>query len=152
MKYIKNQMNYPRKLNNGTLYDLLSINMQYADERIDVNDQILRQSFKTACEEFEVFDQKTIDIIVPFDTESKGIIKELCAIKESDFKEITRILNKLKPYTVNIYENQLKKLNEQHVITSTLEETIFILDDERYYDGILGLVLEPQKKMELLEV
>ena len=126
--------------------------MQYADERIDVNDQILRQSFKTACEEFEVFDQKTIDIIVPFDTESKGIIKELCAIKESDFKEITRILNKLKPYTVNIYENQLKKLNEQHVITSTLEETIFILDDERYYDGILGLVLEPQKKMELLEV
>ena len=61
-------------------------------------------------------------------------------------------MNKLKPYTVNIYENQLKKLNEQHVITSTLEETIFILDDERYYDGILGLVLEPQKKMELLEV
>lgn len=145
-------MNYPRKLNNGTLYDLLSINMQYADERIDVNDQILRQSFKTACEEFEVFDQKTIDIIVPFDTESKEIIEELCAIKESDFKEITRIMNKLKPYTVNIYENQLKKLNEQHVITSTLEETIFILDDERYYDGILGLVLEPQKKMELLEV
>lgn len=151
-KYVKNQMNYPRKLNNGTLYDLLSINMQYADERIDVNDQILRQSFKTVCEEFEVFDQKTIDIIVPFDTESKEIIEELCAIKESDFKEITRIMNKLKPYTVNIYENQLKKLNEQHVITSTLEETIFILDDERYYDGILGLVLEPQKKMELLEV
>ena len=137
VNYVKNQMNYPRKLNNGTLYDLLSINMQYADERIDVNDQILRQSFKTACEEFEVFDQKTIDIIVPFDTESKGIIKELCAIKESDFKEITRILNKLKPYTVNIYENQLKKLNEQHVITSTLEGSSNIEMGKKRYENII---------------
>lgn len=104
-----------------------------------------RQAFKTAGKKFHVIDDDSISVIVPYDESAKEIISYLHSDIRCD--EMVKILRKAQKYTVGIFEQTEKKLNDEHAL-ELLQSGVYVLD-ERYYDQQLGIVLEG-KKMDLL--
>lgn len=105
-----NYLSYETK--GGLLYDLLSLN-SLAISSAEKKNFCFNQSFKTAGEEFCVFDEDTVTAIVPYDEEAKKYIAELCGDKcRYDLSYLNFVLQKLKPYTVNLYSYQVKLLEQ----------------------------------------
>lgn len=95
------------------ILDLLSDNRKYADEMAEhVEEFTLRQAFKLAGGLFEVFDQETTDVLVPY-KEGKTIITELESAKAAkDWNYLKEQLQKAKPYTISLFHYQLEKLEK----------------------------------------
>lgn len=147
----KNELDYPRMQDKpGTLLELLSTNPKYADELVNTSHEwFLRQSFKAEADEFMVFDDNTIDVIVPYG-EGKTIIEELYK-NENNLELQKSLIKKAKLFCVSLYEYQFELLNKEHAI-NTINDYLFILDDNRFYDNQLGVVVHSDKKFDLLEV
>ena len=158
-KYYKNfyglcsgQLDYPRKSpSGGSLLDLLTINSQYAvkNELSGNNNQILKQAFKMAADEFEIFDQNTKEVIVLY-KESEELIEQLK--QESNMVNLQMIINKLKPFSVSVRDFQLKNLKDNNAIVEMLEGLIYVVEDKRFYDSEIGLQIDVDEKLDLLEV
>lgn len=117
----------------------------------DYDRYMLHQAFKTAGDEFEVFDSKSAGktVIVPYideaDEEDKKlhkaerIIAELNSNKAKyEVRYAEKLLKEAKEYTVNIYDNEFQKLLKQGVINLILDGTVAVLREEWY--GAEGLL------------
>ena len=98
----------------------------------------LRQAFKTAGELFEVFDNSSRAVIVPYGRGSK-LIADLCSAKASeDFSYTKKLLSEANDYTVSIYEYQYKKLLKDGAIREILDGSVLVLNEGWYGDeGLL---------------
>lgn len=93
-----------------SLFSLLSMNEQYAQER----PYYFNQAFRLAGSLFEVFDENTTDVVVPYGDGEKLIV-DLCGEKaQRDPAYLRSLLDKAKPYTVSLYQYQIDRLNETH--------------------------------------
>ncbi len=111
---IKNKFSYPVKLYGGitnNLFEMLSHNTDLC-QRADGKDKyFLKQAFKTANEEFKVFDENTTDVIVPYNEEAENIINDLCSAKAKfDYSFMKKRIKDAQKYTIQIYEYQKKAL------------------------------------------
>ena len=117
------------------LADLLS-NFGIESENEKNKNYVLRQPFRTVGEQFEVFEQNTIDVLVPY-KDGKELIDELFR-NEGKWKFIPtayeNILKKTKKYTVNLYEWQKKELDKAGMIFPVLEGRMLVLGKEAYDD------------------
>lgn len=120
----------------GTLLDWLSDNCKNA--YTPKNNQrskpfpLLMQSFKSAGQAFEVIDAPTRAVIVPYG-EGKDLIASLCG--EWDPKEMRRTLAKSQRYSVNVFPNVWRKLEQEQAIHEVQENSgIYYLKDEHYSD------------------
>lgn len=107
----------------------LKIDMQTAENRT----YILQQPFQTIGREFQVFDQETTDIIVPYG-EGEELIKELLKQngKPVQWDLYRTYLQKIKPYAVGIYEWQKQKLEQEKVLFPVFEGRMFVLGPNIY--------------------
>lgn len=146
----KSELDYPRGLEKtGTLFDLLAANNQYATEKVKSKENwVLHQAFKTAGSEFKVFDENTIDVIVPY-MDGKEIIKKIR--DNHSLEEVKELIDQTKLYCVSLYENQFRLLSNQNAIYS-FNDYLFVLEDERFYDENLGVICHSDVKLDLLEV
>lgn len=97
-----------------------------------------RFMFQTAAQRFQVIEDITKPIIIPFNEEARGLIGQL---KNSQFPK--SVLRKLQPYTVSIYESEFNNLSAKGVII-TIAEYYPVLEQsafETYYDPQRGLIL-----------
>ena len=135
---------YPIKKRRTTLFDLLSGNNKYitpADQKTDA--YFLRQAFKEAGELFQVFDEESMTVIVPYSSEGKELVSELRGMQAlADMGYRKELLEKAKNYAVSLYEYQVKKLEKERGIQYLFDRTVGILDDV-YYDDETGIVSEP---------
>lgn len=147
----KSELDYPRSSKNyGTLFDLLSTNEQYANENVETKyDWVLRQAFRTAGSEFKVFDENTIDVIVPY-KKGKEIIEKIIR-NGKNIEENKDFIGKAKSFCVSLYDEQYNSLSEQNAIYS-INDCLYLLEDDRFYDENLGVVLHSDEKLDLLEV
>ena len=95
----------------------------------------LNFDFKTAAERFNLIDNNTVPVIVPYNEEAKQLIGEL---KYTPYPATT--LRKLQMYTVNIYEYEFESLRSKGVI-ETYHEKYGILNNQIFYDAQTGLIL-----------
>ena len=136
---IKQEIRYPVKdRSTGMRYylaDLLS-NFGIESENEKNKNYVLRQPFRTVGEQFEVFEQNTIDVLVPY-KDGKELIDELFR-NEGKLKFIPaayeNILKKAKKYTVNLYEWQKKELDKAGMLFPALEGRMLVLGKEAYDD------------------
>lgn len=140
--YIHGQLNYPIKRAGDTditLYELLSGN-RCSLKRAKLSDKyFLNQAFRTAGSCFEVFDESTSDIIVPYDTDARAIISDIMSRKAAfDYGFLKQRINAAKLYTIRIYAYQLKKLTGDGMICSDPSGKFLILN-ECCYDPRTGL-------------
>lgn len=117
-----------------TLYDLLSANGKLCDLRRDSRKQILCQAFKTAGENFSVFDENTTDVIVPYDDQAKDLIAGLFSERaKRDLAYARSLLAKAKPYTVTVYAGMLKRLRDESAVYG---DEITVLAEGYYRDDV----------------
>jgi len=125
------------------LFDILSGNNDFYNENksAEWEKTILHQGFKTAGQQFEVFEDNTVDVIVPFEF-GKDVIANLCdSERKYDISFLREWIEKSKGYTVSVYNYQLKKLQENAGVTQVEEFDMYVLNDNHYRDDV-GLVLE----------
>lgn len=94
--------------------------------------------FETAARQFQIIEDTTETVIIPFNENANNLIEEL---KYTQFPSST--LRKLQPYTVSIFQDEFEKLNAKGVILS-IDNKYAVLNPEyfkKYYDLDLGLLI-----------
>jgi len=142
---IKGKFSYPQKMLYGTtenLFDLLADNKLHIERPEFKGKYFLNQAFKKAGELFKVFDDNTTEVIVPYNAEAKEIIADLFSQKAAyDYGFLKTCIEKAKPYTVQIFEYQNRKLREYGMLSSDKSERFNALNGQ-CYNSETGLVVE----------
>lgn len=145
MRMIEDFQNYYIKEEDITLFSLLSANAKSYNGTVDYYGKyLLSQAFKTAGMYFHVFDEDTVDVIVPYG-EGKKLIKELEDAWTFSLKDLIDWQERAKPFTISLYHYQWRAL--EHQIREV--KGVLILP-EPAYDTHTGLKVESE--MEFLEV
>lgn len=152
----RGEMDYPvgSKVlgHDDTLLNLLAGNANAAEEFRRCQgtpfNLYLRQSFMAAAKAFKSIDAPTRGVIVPYGSEGKKLIGELCGAFEVE-KQF-KLLHRAQQYTVNVFPHQLEKLQDENALYEIQAGVdILYLADARYYNEDFGLSLTPEGKMEV---
>lgn len=93
-----------------SLFSLLSLNGYCTQEQ----PYYFRQAFRLAGSLFQVFEENTTDVIVPYG-EGAELIRDLCSERaERDAAYLRSLLEAVKPYAVSLYQYQIDSLNAEH--------------------------------------
>ena len=99
----------------------------------------LCQAFAQAGKLFKALDDNTETLLVPY-KDGLNIIAELSAEDATfDFTKQKNLLNQAKEYSVNVFDYQIKKLEQAGVIRKICDDSVLVLINEAYYDNALGL-------------
>ncbi|MCK5242521.1 CRISPR-associated helicase Cas3' [bacterium] len=149
----KDEMNYPVGCQSAVgrednLYNLLSINTKSINEYQRINNKnpgiSLKQAFMSASKSFAAITSAARGVVVPYG-EGKEIINKLCSVME--IKKQYKLIKRAQRYSVNVFPNILKKLEDQGAIYEAQEESGILCLDERYYSDEFGLNEEAVKEM-----
>ena len=123
----------------STILELLSLNKKcFAVTDIPETKRFTCQSFRTAGEFFQVIDNHTIDVIVPYNDDAKNKIRLL----DTDLspEECRKLLREVQKYTVSIYEGTNRKLYERRAVYPLRCGAIAL--DSPYYNEDCGVITE----------
>lgn len=130
------------KYGKQNVIDLLSMNTEgsanFQQEHKEEAAPFFRQAFQTAWKRFEVIEQNTIGVIVPY---GKGteLIGQFASIEYEDFSFLNKLLREAQLYSVTMYQNQLLYYKEQiSVIKLPNDCTVYYVNDG-YYSPETGL-------------
>ena len=130
-----------------TLYGLLGKGVKTKTK----TPQAMKQAFKTAGENFEVFDIKNQDVIVPYGEAGKQLTSDLLSEQTHyDLRKLKTLLKQASQYSINLFAHQIKELGNQ-ITRHTVNGEIFYLLNESKYDGDLtGVGLQMDGEQETL--
>lgn len=119
----------------NTLFSMLSLNDHYYDSDCSFFGKFyLNQAFKLAGMSFQVFDNDTIDALVPYE-EGKCLIDELDAMPANpSITTLQSFQQRVRPYTISLYTYQQQQLEP----FLRQVQGIWILAPEAY-DSNIGL-------------
>ncbi|MHB8778859.1 MAG: CRISPR-associated helicase Cas3', partial [Anaerolineales bacterium] len=95
--------------------------------------------FKKAAEEFNLIENNTVAVVIPYNDEAKKLL-EKARYHPFPFK----FARQLQMYTVNVYQNEFEALQSKGVI-ETYNETYEVLNNMKYYDEQTGIILPADK-------
>lgn len=127
------QLDFDKKDKNNTLFNLLSCNSCHNPFK---NLIYSGQAFFTAGQQFEVITNEAQAVIVPYNKEARNIILDLNG--SIDLQQAARLQRKAQQYSVDIFDNELKKYLEEGIVYQ-LKCGVYALT-EGYYDSELGIV------------
>ena len=137
----KGAQDYPTE-DGSFLFDLLSVNDRYTAGQPNTECFGLRQAFALAGRTFRVFDQKTVDVLVPYG-HGKELIDRLSSLTmPQDFKQLKDLLQKAGSFSISVYQSQQEWLKKQGALTAYKDGAILVLDSG-FYDSATGFVLNP---------
>lgn len=117
-----------------TLFELLSTNSQFMDESKPA--YLLNQAFRTAGDWFEVFDNASESVLVPYQ-EGKGLIASLESERARyDLRYAAELLTHAKQYTVSMPSSTIERMMTQGMIYTLLEGSVYVLNEGCYDDEI----------------
>ena len=118
---IKGKFAFPKKLPDGqieNLSDLLAENKTHLERPEIKGRYCLNQAFKTAGEAFEVFDENTVEVIVPYNAQADALIADLFSQKaDFDYGFLKSCIEKARPYTVHLFRYQYQTLLEYGMLS-----------------------------------
>lgn len=135
----KNKMDYSIQNDKLTLYSLLSGNPMGAvayRNRNNTKYQGLPCAFQRAADEFSVIDGIETGVVVPYEDALKLVDEFKRTYKP---KERMRILKQLQKYTVSVYSNVLKELEDIERAIEKIDDTFYLLSPDYYDAEELGL-------------
>lgn len=148
-RYYRNntyEMNYVIK--NISLIDMI-VKGAAAGRKLRLDKKIkICQQFKKISKEFNVIDNNTVGVIVPYDDTANDLIEELIKNfniieEEYDYSRLSlvkRIVRRLQPYTVDMYKTEKnRKLFMEYMKDTNMP--VYILSDG-YYDKKTGIIDE----------
>lgn len=118
-----------------TIFSLLSENERYADDQ----PYYFRQAFKLAGSLFQVFEDNSVDVIVPYGR-GEEIIAELCGERaQHDPKYLRELLDEAKQFSISLYNNQIANLNKVHGLIPLAGEALGL---NGHYNAEYGFSIE----------
>lgn len=151
--YTREVERYPYKEWNSDLVTMLSMNSECRSEAENRRENILPclskrflQSFRTAGGAFQVIDQKTRSVVVPYG-KGKDLIEKL-ADRHMLCEEIG-YLKEAQQYSVNLFEPVFRRLAEEGALYAQGETGVIVLKEE-CYDTWAGVKTTPQEMKELI--
>ena len=129
----------------GSVYHLLADNPRYADANCkQAGRYFLRQAFRLAGSLFEVFDEDTTSLLVPYE-KGRGLQSALLAASlpygQKDWAAIRQMIREARGFCVSVYRNQLERLDALGAVTTLFGGSIHILFDG-FYDESTGFSME----------
>ncbi|MDQ0157554.1 CRISPR-associated helicase Cas3' [Robertmurraya andreesenii] len=106
----------------------------------DYNENELQYEFRELSERFSFIDSNTIPVIIPINDKVEGKVSELHYAKYPSL-----IVKELQKYIVNVYEYELKKLQESKSVL-LVQDGLYILNDDSLYSEKEGLLVEEDSK------
>lgn len=91
----------------------------------------LVNSYGTAARYFQVIDQQTTSVLVPFG-EGEEIIADLNGNKT--IEDLGNLLRKSQQYTVNLYKHELEELERNSGLETIFNEQLYVLKEGAYND------------------
>lgn len=132
----------------NTLYNLQDPKRAFDVKRIlsyfDKGSGELDFDFKTASENFNLIENNTVSVIIPYNQKAKKILDQVPG-HPFTFK----FSRQLQQYTVNIYQKEYEALKSKGVI-ETYGNNFEVLNNMEYYDEQTGLILSADKDGETL--
>jgi CRISPR-associated endonuclease/helicase Cas3 len=126
-----NGLNYPLPRWKTTLFSLLSINGECRSRSKSLGKYFLAQAFQTAGREFRVFDDNTVDVLVPYG-DGEGIIAELGSDAAKDnLLYRKQLLDKAKRFSISLYDYELAALQKSGGL-ARLYDSIYVLQPGSY--------------------
>ena len=146
---MEKEIEYPVKISGEPFYlaKLLANQSTYGNTGENRN-YFFRQPFKTIGENFKVFDENTVDVLVPY-KEGIDFIQKLKRLGTSEFhiEETKKLIQQAKLYSISIFDWQKQKLKGAGLLTPVLEGRAYTLE-EKAYDDDLGLILMEEQPVE----
>ena len=126
-----------------TIFSLLADNTYFSDDRAEAHGTyFLNQAFQLAGKLFQVYDEDSIDVIVPYG-EGRTVIADLGSDRAGrDLAYRKSCLDRAKPYTVSLYQYQRQQLERDHGLLPIRDgdDSVRVLA-EGFYDEKTGLSL-----------
>ena len=128
--------------NDKSMYDILSANNESDNAFNSRNGYksklMLKQAFKTAGNKFQVIDQNTTGVIVPYE-EGKELITLING--QCSLGELKQYLKRAQQFSVNIFEVDKRKLEQMGALIGLKDNTVIALRDGFYTEDI-GVTFE----------
>lgn len=125
---------YPLPKLKTTLFQLLSCNKQAGGHCDTASRYLLVQGFRTAGEQFRVFEDNTVDVVTPYG-EGKKLIEALGSqFAAWNLEERRKLLRDASRFTISLYEYERKKLADCGGIYSLYDGEILVLQPGFYSD------------------
>ena len=140
-QYEKDKLSYSVPVNE-TLVNYLSLNKKRYEMLPDPKpcSKFESQAFKTAGKLFQVIDENTRDVIVPYNEEAEEIISRL----ENSNENISVLLRKAQKYNVSIYIGTERKLYESNALRDISCGAVIL--DNSHYNNEFGIDIEGAEK------
>ena len=122
---------YPLK-DKPSIFELLTNNSIYMGRCRQKSDYLLCQAFKEAGHSFQVFENGSTDVLVPYG-EGRRIIEELCsdrALRDTEYR--VSLIKRAKPYVVALYDYQRKAMESHGALTWICDHTVLALQPDCY--------------------
>lgn len=128
--------------------------LQNGDDEIrsKLQETLQHSSSETIARHFEVIENNTTSVIVPYHY-GKKIISELNG-DINDTKEIYKLLKAAQPFMINVFESTFRKINDNNGVVAirpdrfaASNKVIYALRENFYDDKNLGLVVEGNQKI-----
>lgn len=134
---------YAVKGKHYTIFSLLASNGYFADDRAEAyGTYFLNQAFQLAGRLFQVYDEDSMDVIVPYGA-GKEIIADLSSDRARwDLAYRQDCLDRAKDYTVSLYQYQRQQLEQNCGLFPVRDndDSVWVLA-EGFYDGEIGFSL-----------
>lgn len=129
----------------GSVYRLLADNPKFANAQCPMAERYyLRQAFQLAGNLFQVFDENTTDILVPYG-KGRDIREYLMSAAQMygqrDWQTIRSNIHEAKKYSVSVYQYQFAQLEKLGAVTPLFEDSVYVLSDG-FYDEDIGLSIQ----------
>lgn len=149
----KGFQDYPIQGRAYSIFSLLADNGSLAGDRAEAyGTYFLTQAFHLAGRFFHVYEEDSLDVIVPY-SEGKTVIADLgSAQAEHNLAYRRQCLERAKPYTISLYEHQRRRLERNGGLRPVRDgdDSVLVLS-ESFYDDETGLSMEGAP-MQFLEV
>ncbi|GIP53058.1 CRISPR-associated helicase Cas3' [Paenibacillus vini] len=149
----ESKLNYPIAELGTKMTQLLSANLMdnsyfqaYYSKHKERLPLFLANSYRTAAEHFNVIDNMTTSVIVPYEEGGKNIIAELNG--NSGIADLTKLLRRAQQYTINLFKYELDQLDKNSGLESCFEGKVLVLKEGAYNDEF-GLDLENDSGFDL---
>lgn len=123
-----------------------SYNDAYMRSRNESLPLFIVNSYRTAADYFQVIDDHTTAVIVPYEEKGKDIIAQLNG--DETIESLSRLLRRAQPYTINLLRYEREQLAQNDGLVSLLDGKILALT-ETAYSKEYGLDLENSSQFDM---
>ncbi|MBO2946153.1 CRISPR-associated helicase Cas3' [Paenibacillus sp. F411] len=139
-KEMSGQLDYPVPQHNTTMMTLLAAPRTqnlfaegYYSKHKCYPSLFLLNSCRTAGQHFDVIDNQTTSVIVPYDQKGKELVADLNG--DRNINELSLMLRLAQRYSIQVYDQELRQLNQYGGLVSCLDGKVLVLKESAYHEN-----------------